>query len=103
VKANQKTLYRQIGAQFQGKRHIPFVATDHDPRQGRHTTRDQSAKKAPDHIWQNWHGASWIVELNATSTRVGKPFKASHPFITSLRTTAEALLRLVRERWNIES
>jgi len=29
VKGNQKTLHRQIRSQFQGKRHIPLVATDH--------------------------------------------------------------------------
>jgi hypothetical protein len=28
VKANQKTLHRQIRSQFQGKRKIPFVALD---------------------------------------------------------------------------
>jgi len=39
----------------------------------------------------------------ATGTRDGKPFKATHQFITSLRTTPDALLRLVRERWSIES
>ena len=35
VKANQKTLHRQIGGQFQGKRQIPFVATDHEVNHGR--------------------------------------------------------------------
>ena len=32
MKANQKTLHRQILSQFQGKRHVPFVATDHEMR-----------------------------------------------------------------------
>jgi hypothetical protein len=44
----------------------------------------------------------------ATGIRDGKPFKATHRYglrptastITSLRTTPEALLRLVRERWS---
>ena len=39
----------------------------------------------------------------ATGMRDGKPFKATHRFITSLRTTPDALLRLVRERWSLES
>jgi hypothetical protein len=30
VKSNQKTLYRQIGCQFQCKRKIPFTATDRE-------------------------------------------------------------------------
>jgi hypothetical protein len=32
VKSNQKTLHRQIGCQFEGKRKIPFMATDHEKR-----------------------------------------------------------------------
>jgi hypothetical protein len=28
VKSNQKSLYRQIGRQFEGKRKTPFTATD---------------------------------------------------------------------------
>ena len=31
------------------------------------------------------------------------PFEASHVFLPSLRTTPEALLQLVRERWSLES
>ena len=55
------------------------------------------------HIKANWHGTSWIAEVIATGIRDDKPFKATHRFITSLRTTPEALLRLVRERWSLES
>ena len=39
----------------------------------------------------------------ASGRRDGKPFSARHLFLTSLRTTPEALLRLIRERWSIES
>jgi hypothetical protein len=38
----------------------------------------------------------------ATGSRDGKPFQATHHFLTSLRTTAEGLLQLVRDRWSIE-
>jgi predicted transposase YbfD/YdcC len=41
--------------------------------------------------------------LLASGRRDGKPFSARHLFLTSLRTTPEALLRLIRERWSIES
>ena len=52
------------------------------------------------------------MELAATGTRDGKPFCATHLCCvtrrtsrcdTSLRTTPEALLQLVRDRWSIES
>jgi predicted transposase YbfD/YdcC len=103
VKANQRSLYRQITDQFVGRRKIPFMATDHEVSHGRDITWTLRAKEAPEHIKVNWHGTSWIAEVIATGTRDSKPFKATHRFITSLRTTPEALLRLVRERWSLES
>jgi hypothetical protein len=102
VKANQKTLHRQIRSQFQGKRHIPFVATDYEVGHGRDITWTLRAKAAPEHIREAWIGTSWIVEVTAGGTRDGRPFQATHLFLTSLRTTPEALLQLVRDRWSIE-
>jgi predicted transposase YbfD/YdcC len=103
VKANQRSLYRQIANQLLGKRPIPFRATNHEIAHGRDISWNLRAKEAPAFIKENWHGASWIAEVIATGTRDGKPFKATHRFITSLRTTPDALLRLVRERWSLES
>ena len=102
MKANQKTLHRQIGSQFQGKRKIPFVATDHEISHGRNISWTLRAKQAPEHIREAWAGTSWIVEVTATGSRDGKPFQATHLFLTSLRTTPQALLQLVRDRWSIE-
>jgi len=102
VKANQKTLHRQIRSQFQGKRKIPFVARNHEVGHGRDITWMLRAKQAPGHITEAWVGTSWIVEVMASGTRDGKPFGTSHLFLTSLRTTPEALLQLVRDRWSIE-
>ena len=102
VKTNQKTLHRQIESQFQGKRKIPCVATDHEVRQSRDITWNLWAKEAPRHIKEAWIGTSWIVEVTASSTRDGKPLRATYLFLTSLRTTPEALLRVVRDRWSIE-
>jgi len=101
--ANQKTLHRQIRSQFQGKRHIPFVASDHEIGQGRDITLTPRTKQVPEHIHETWSGSNWIVEAAAIGSRDGKAFEAIHLFLTSLSTTPEALLRLVRERWSIES
>jgi len=102
VKGNQKTLHRQIRSQFQGKRKFPFMATDHEISHGRNITWTLRAKQAPEHIREAWIGPSWIVEMSADGSRDGKPFRATHLFLTSLRTTPDALLQLVRERWSIE-
>ena len=40
--------------------------------------------------------------MTADGIRDGKPFRATHLVLTSLRTTPEALLQLVRDRWSIE-
>ena len=42
------------------------------------------------------------MEVTAIGTRGGKPFKATHRFLTRLGTTPEAMLQLVRDRWSIE-
>lgn len=86
-----------------GKRRIPVAAIDREVGHGRDITWRLKAKEAPQLIKENWHGTSWIVEVAASGTREGRPFAATHHFITSLRTTPEALLQLVRERWSLES
>ena len=78
------------------------MATDQEISHGRDITWALRAKEAPQHIRESWVGTSWIVEMTATGTREGKPFQAQHLFLTSVRTTPEALLQLVRDRWSIE-
>jgi hypothetical protein len=61
---------------------------------------------AIDAIRERWLGASWIVELVSTGRCDGQPFHhihLIHLFITTLRTSPKALLRLVRQRWAIEN
>ena len=79
------------------------MATDHEISHGRDIAWTLRAKPAPEHIREAWNGTSWIVELQAIGARDGKPFQACHFFLTSLRTTPEALLRLLRQRWSLES
>jgi hypothetical protein len=73
VKANHKTLHRQIASQFQGKRTIPFVARDQEISHGRDITWTLRAKQAPEHIREACIRTSWIVEVAAAGTR-----EASH-------------------------
>ena len=78
------------------------MATDHEISHGRNITWVLRAKQAPEHIREAWIGTSWIMEVTASGTRDGKLFQATHLFLTSLRTTPESLLQLVRDRWSIE-
>ena len=79
------------------------MATDYQISHGRDLTWSLRAKRAPEHIRETWSGTSWIVEMNTSGTRDGKPFQATHLFLTSLRTTTKALQQLVRDRWSLES
>ena len=103
VKTNQPTLHRQISSQFEGKRHIPFTAMAEEKRHGRDTRWELRAKEAPDHIKEAWPGSAWIVELITTKTTRKGTTSVRHLFITTVRTTPEALLRLIRQRWSIEN
>ncbi len=78
------------------------MATDHEISHGRNIAWTLRAKQAPEHIREAWIDTSWIVEMNADGSRDGKPFRAPHLFLTSLRTTPEALLQLGRYRWSTE-
>lgn len=103
VKSNQKPLYRQSGSQLQGKRHIPHAACDHEKRHGRDTSWELSVKEAPEHIKANWPGSDWIVEMVTTTKRSGTTMTRRHLFLTSIRTTPEALLQLIRQRRCMEN
>lgn len=58
-------------------------------------------KEVPQHIRQEWVGTSWIVQVVTTGQRDGTPCNARHLFLTSIRTTPEAL-QLVRNRLSDE-
>ena len=103
VKNNQRRLYQQIVSQFRGNRHFPVVISDFEASHGRQVCWTLRARNATGTIRERWAGASWIVELVSTSRRDGKPFQHVHLFITTLRTSPKALLRLVRQRWAIEN
>jgi hypothetical protein len=104
AKSSQKTLHRQIRWQVEGKCKIPFTATDHEKRHGRDPVWELRAKEAPDHVTANWPGCSWIVEvITQTVERNNKRGVRRQLFLTSVRTTSKALLRLIQQRWSIEN
>jgi hypothetical protein len=72
------------------------MATDQEISHGRDVTCALRALEAPQHIRVGWVGTSWIMEVAATGIRDGKPSQAQHLFLSSLSTTPEAQLQLVR-------
>ena len=94
VKANQRTLHRQISEQILYSRKIPLTTTDSEQGHGRETTWTLRAKQAPDFITEAWPGSRWIVELVVSGKRAGKPSLQRHLFPNRLRTTPKVLLQL---------
>ncbi len=86
-------------SQFRGHRTFPVVISDFDATHGRYVRWTLRARNASKAIRERCAGASWIIELVSTGRRDGKPFHHVHFFITTLRTSPKALLRLVRQRW----
>lgn len=103
VKKNQRTLHRQIADQFRYQRYFPVEESDFEKSHGRQVLWELRARNATEAIRERWIGASWIIELVSSGQRDGKPFRHVHQFITTMRTSPKALLRLVRQRWAIEN
>jgi hypothetical protein len=54
VQSNHKTVYRQVGCQFQdSKRKIPFTAANHQKRHGGTLLWDLRTSEAPEYIKAN--------------------------------------------------
>ena len=53
-------------------------------------------------IRETWSVTSWIVDVFAAGIRDSKTYRQTRCFLTSLRTTPEALLQWVRDRWSLE-
>jgi predicted transposase YbfD/YdcC len=103
VKGNQPSLHRQIKDQFRFGRQFPVEISQSESGHGRSVTWDLRAMEATESIRENWAETSWIIELHSSGSRDGKRFDHCHYFLTTLRTSPEALLRLVRQRWSIEN
>ncbi len=58
---------------------------------------------APDWVIEQWPGSATIIVVRSQGIRNGRPVDETRYYVTSLWTSAKALLRLVRDRWKIEN
>jgi len=58
---------------------------------------------APEWVAENWPCSATILAVRCKGIRDGEPIDETHNYVTSLRTTAKALLQHVRDRWSIEN
>jgi predicted transposase YbfD/YdcC len=58
---------------------------------------------APEWVAEQWPGSATIIAVRSHGIRDGKPTDEIRYYVTSLRTSAKALLQHVRDRWSIEN
>ena len=54
------------------------MTTDQEKSHGRDLTRTLRAEQAPKHRREPSSGTSWIVKVNTSGSRDGKPLQATH-------------------------
>jgi len=80
-----------------------FECSHRERKCGRDLTWTLRGMAAPEWVVENWPGSATILAVRCKGRRDGKPVDVTRYYVTSLRTTAKALLRHVRERWSIEN
>ena len=84
-------------------RKAPLQTSKRERRHGRDITWSLLGMPAPEWVVENWPGSVTVVAVRSKGRRNGKSIDETRYYVTSLRTSAEALLRHVRDRWSIEN
>jgi len=78
-------------------------ARKHEYKRGRDLTWTLRGLPAPEWVAENWHGSAMMLAVRCQGSRDGKPVDETRYYVTSLRTSAMAMLQHVRDRWSIEN
>ncbi|MEA5415568.1 ISAs1 family transposase [Synechococcus sp. BA-132 BA5] len=84
-------------------RKAPLQARKQERKRGRDLTWTLRSMPAPEWVAENWPGSATVLAVRCRGTRDGKPVDETRYCVTSLRTSAKALLQHVRDRWSIEN
>ncbi len=82
---------------------MPWETSHHEAGHGRNIVWTLRAMPAPAWVMEQWPGSATIIAVRSQDIRDGRPVDETRFYVTSLRTSAKALLRLVRNRWSIEN
>jgi hypothetical protein len=82
---------------------VLFQASATDRGHGRESTWTPRAMEAPEWINEIWPRSALIIAVRSVGKREGRPIEETRHYVTSLRTTGNALLQHVRDRWSIEN
>jgi hypothetical protein len=103
IKGSRRKGFQLIRDRLTFGKRVPFRASVSERGHGRDITWTLRAMEAPELVKDNWPGSALIIAVRSVGIRDGKPVDESRYYATSLRTTPESLLRLIRERWSIEN
>ena len=84
-------------------RKAPYEWSHRERKRSRDLRWTLRGMPAPPWLVENWPGSATILAVRCKGTRGGKPVNETRYYVTSLRTTAKALLQHVRDRWSIEN
>jgi len=80
-----------------------FETTHRERKRGRDLRWTLREMPAPEWVTENWPGSATILAVRCKDRRDGKQIDETRYYVTSLKTTATALLQHVRDRWSIEN
>ena len=95
--------FQVIKARLTYGRKAPLQASKRERKHGRDITWTLRAMPAPEWVVENWPGSATVIAVRGKGIRDGKPTDETRYYVTSLRTSAKALLQHVRDRWSIEN
>jgi hypothetical protein len=92
-------------------RKAPLQASKRERKHRQDITWTLRAMPAPEWVVENWPGSATVIAVRGKGIHDGKPTDETRYYVfaertyrcdTSLRTSANALLQHVRDRWSIE-
>ena len=103
VKHSRRKGFQVIRDRLTYGRRTPLQASRREVGRGRDITWPLRGIPAPVWVAENWPGSATVMAVRSKGTRDGKPIDETRYYVTSLRTSARALLQHVRDRWSIEN
>jgi predicted transposase YbfD/YdcC len=103
VKHSRRKVSQVIKDRLTYGRKTPWQASNRERKRGRDLTWTLRGMPAPEWVAENWPGSATILAVRCKGTRDGKAVDETRYYVSSLRTSAKALLQHVRDRWSIEN
>lgn len=114
LKENQNQLYEDVTDLFKGAEEVKFLDVEHtyakttNKNHGRIEIRECWAISDPDFThyllgFENWKGLRTLIKVTAHRQMQGETTTEDRYFISSLKTPAKRILKVVRGHWGIEN